>query len=779
MPKAAPYQAAFNGGELSEYIAGRPDVAKYGVGCRQMSGFIPLVEGPAITRPGTVFVSEVKSSANRTWLVRFEFSQTDAYMLEFGDQYIRFYFNRAQVQVSGVVAWVTATAYAVGDLRSNGGTNYYCKTAHTSGVFATDLAAGKWYALTGTIFEIPSPYTAASLTNSDGTFALRYVQTGDVVYLAHGSYAPRKLSRFGSTNWTLAEVDFVPPPFQDENTTATTIYSDVKTGACTLTASTAIFAASHVGQYLFLKEKSVRDINKWQPGVAYGGGDLVRNDGKNYKALNAATSGTSPPIHTEGAEYDGAVQWEFQDPGYGWVKLTGFTDTTHMTGTVISQLPDGAVTAGKATKRWAFQAWNSTDGYPTCVTFFRERLTFARDETVWLSVAGDFENFATEIDGQVTSDAGFERTIASDRVNSIRWLSPGDVLLVGTHGDEWAISESTTSDPFGPANVKTKRQSVYGSSQVQPQRVGNETVFVQKAGKKVRAMAFRFEEDGFQSPNVAAFHRTITNTGIVDMAFQQEPWSILWAARTDGLLIGLTLDREQDVVAWHRHPFSGGVVETVECIPAPDGGSDDLWLIVRYTINGATKRYIGYMADPAEIGDDQATWKYADMMLTYSGTPATVISGLDHLEGETVWVLVDGARHPNRTVSGGSITLQLAGSVVQVGLPSPGTVETMDIDGGNPAGTAQGKIKRAHMMTIRVLNSLGGTAGPTESNLTEMRYRSPSVPMGSAPPPFTGDLELEWPGDYDTSLRVVVKKDRPMPITLVAIMPQTEVQTGR
>jgi hypothetical protein len=779
MPKAAPYQAAFNGGELSEYIAGRPDVAKYAVGCRQMSGWIPLVEGPAITRPGTQFVAEVKNSAHRTWLVRFEFSQTDSYMLEFGDKYVRFYFSRAQVQVSGVAAWATSTAYVAGDIRSNGGVNYYCTTAHTSGTFATDLAAGKWYALTGTIFEIPTPYAVADLTNSDGTFALRYVQTGDVVYLAHGSYAVRKLSRLGATNWTLAEVDFQPPPFQDENTTATTVYSDVKTGACTLTASANLFTSAHVGQYFFLREKSVRDINKWQPGGSYTAGNFVRYDGRNYKALNTATAGVSPPIHTEGSEYDGGVQWEFQDPGYGWVKITGFSSATVVTGTVVSQLPDGAVTAGKATKRWAFQAWNSTDGYPTSVTFFRERLTFARDETIWLSVAGDFENFATEIDGQITSDAGFERTLASDRVNSIRWMSPGDVLLVGTHGDEWAITESTTSDPFGPANVKTKRQSTYGSSQVQPQRIGNETLFVQKAGRKVRAMGFRFEEDGFESPNVAAFHRTITKTGIVDTAFQQEPWSILWCARTDGLLIGLTLDREQDVVAWHRHPFSGGAVETVECIPSPDGGQDDPWLIVKYTVSGATKRYIAHMATAAEIGDAQSSWKYADMLLTYSGAPATTISGLGHLEGKEIWVLVDGARHPNRTVSGGSITLQLAGSVVQVGLPSPATLETMALDGGNPIGTSQGRTRRSHVMTLRVLNSLGGIAGPTENELGEIRYRSPSVPMGSAPPPFTGDLELEWPGDYTTEERVVVVKDRPMPMTLVAIMPQGEVQTGR
>lgn len=780
MSRIAPLQTSFNAGELSPYIAGRPDVAKYASGCDTMSGWLPMVEGPAITRPGTVFVSEVKDSTDRTWLVRFEFSSADSYMLEFGDGYIRFYYDHAQVVVGTLAAWATTTAYTAGDLVSRSGTNYYCTTAHTSGTFATDLAAGKWYALTGSVYEIPSPYSAADLTDTAGVLAVRFVQTGDVVYLVHGSHAPRKLSRFSSTRWTLETVDLAPPPFKEVAQT-TTVYASAATGTVTLTASASIFTAAHVGQYILLREADVRDVKKWTNGVSVTAGDVRRYNGKNYEALNSATTGGSPPIHSSGAEYDGdpGVQWQFLDHGYGWAKITAYTSGTSVSADVVSQLPVGAVGSGSATARWAFQAWNATDGYPNVVTFFRERLTFARDETIWFSVSGDFENFATEVDGVISADSGFERTIASDRANSIRWLSPGDVLLVGTIGDEWAITESTTSDPFGPDNVKTKRQSTYGSNSVAPIRVGTETLFVQRAGRKVRAMAFQFTEDGFQSPNVSAFARTIAGPGLVDTAYQQEPWSVVWAARSDGLMVGMTIDREQDVVAWHRHPFSGGAVECVECIPSPDGNRDDLWLIVRYTINGSTKRYIAYLAEPDDDQTDQADWIYSDMSLTYDGAPATTISGLDHLEGEAVWVLVDGARHPNRTVSGGSITLQLAGSKVVVGLPSPATLTTMNFEGGNPTGTAQGKTKRAHVMTLRLYRSLGGTAGPTPATVEEMAYRYPSVPMGSAPPPFTGDLDVEWPADYDKDMRVTVIKDRPMPMTLIAVMPQVDVQQGR
>ena len=778
MARFNPMQTAFNGGEISPLLAGRVDVAKYASSCKTMENFLTSVEGPAFARPGTRFVAEVKDSTDQTWLLRFEFSASDSYQIEMGDGYARFYFNRAQVQVSGVAVYSGATAYVAGDLVSNAGINYYCKLAVTG---TAPPNSTYWHPLTGTIYEIPTPYSAADLTNDDGSFAIRFVQTGDVVYLAHASHAPRKLSRFSGTRWTLETVDFNATPFKAENLTATTVYASAHTGAVTLTASASIFSAANVGEYFLLREKDVRDVEQWETAKVVLIGDLRRSDGKNYEALNGGTTGSVKPTHSRGAAFDGdgAVQWQFTDAGYGWVKITGYTSGTQVTGTVVSQLPDGCVLVGNATERWAFQAWNAADGYPNSVTFFRERLVFARGDTLWFSVSADFENYQTEIDGQITADAGFERTLSSDRVNSIRWLSPGDVLLVGTLGDEWAIAESTTTDPFGPANCKTKRQSTYGSNQVQPHRIGSETLFVQKAGSKVRAMQFRFEDDGFASPNVAAYARHITKPAITDMAFQQEPWSVLWCTRSDGVLAAMTFDRDQDVVAWHRHTFDGGLAECVESIPSPDGARDDLWVIVKYTIGGATRRYIAYLEAEAQEGDTQSGWAYSDMMLTYSGAAATTITGLDHLEGEEVWVLRDGARHPNCTVSGGSITLQIASEVVQVGLPCPAVLETMNIDGGSQSGTSQGKTKRVHAMTIRVDNSLGGMAGPDDANLTEMRYRTPSVPMGEAPPPFTGDVEMEWGGDYSKQMVVRIVKDRPMPMTVIAIMPQAVVQEGR
>ncbi|WP_129448122.1 hypothetical protein [Methylibium sp. Pch-M] len=728
--KASPIQTSFNGGELSPMVAGRVDVAKYGNGCKRLVGFIPTVQGPAISSPGIRFVSEVDDSADRTWLMRFEFSTDQAYMLEFADSVIRFYTNRAVLLDGGVP------------------------------------------------YEIASPWPAADLTNADGTFALRFVQTGDVIYIVHPDYPPCKLSRLAPTNWTIAAVDFKPPPFAPLNDTATTMYASAATGAVNIIASASVFTAAMVGQYVYLAEKDVRDNPIWEAGKAITSGNIRRSDGKNFEALNSGTTGSIRPTHNEGAVYDGdgTVRWQYLDAGYGWAKITGYTSDTQVAATVVSRIPNGAVSSGQASKRWAMSAWGSVSGYPTAVTFFRERLVFSRGSTVWFSVAADFENFSYEIDGEIGSDAGFDRTIASDRVNTIRWLSPGNVLLLGTTGDEWAISEQTTNEAFGPANAQTRRQSTYGSNLVAPIRIGDVTLFMQRSGRKMRAMAFRFEEDGFKSDDTTVFADHITAPAIIDMSYQQEPWSIAWCALSDGALVGLTFNREQDVVAWSRRPIEGGVVETVETIPAPDGTRDDLWLIARFTVDGQTKRYIGYLENDADLTTAQADWFYVDFGLTYDGAPATVFSGLEHLEGKVVWVLADGASHPDRTVEGGAITLQLPASKVHVGLPNRGLLETMQLNAGAADGTAQGKTKRVHSMVVRQINSLGGMVGPSEDELQDLQDRLPSTPMGSPPPPFTGDIKIDWPGTYDMNPTVVVVRDKPMPINVVALMPQLVTQ---
>jgi len=872
MPRAAPILSSFNAGELSPSVEGRVEVAKYGNGCKTLENYLMTVQGPAKRRGGTRFITEVKDSADQTWLVPFVFSITNAYVLEFGDQYIRFYTDHGQVQVSGVAAYNGATVYTVGDLASSAGVNYYC-IADTTGNAPPN--ATYWYALTGTIYEIPTPWTLSDLTDDDGTFKLRLVQSNDIVYIASGNRAPRKLSRFGATDWTLTTLMPEGGPFKTINSTTTTVYASAATGSVTLTASAAIFQAGHVGSLFYLGQKSVLSITQWEPGKAVALNGLRRSDGKNYKALNAATTGGDKPVHTEGAVYDGdtGVQWEFQDPGYGYLLITAFTSSTVVTATVLSRVPDNAVLVGNASTRWAHGAWSDVEGWPTQVTFHKERLTFGRGQNVWMSVAGDFETFTSRDDGGiVTADMAISILLQSDKKNNLQWFSPGDALLCGTAGAEFAIKSVTENQPFGPENVTAPEVSARGSRSIVPVFVGDVSLFIQRSGLKLRDFTYDNLSLKFTSfdQNTLADH--ITQSGIVALAYQQEPDSVVWSLRDDGLLLGMTYSREQyessPFGGWHRHPIGGSfgdgnaVVESLCCIPAPAQDRDELWLIVKRTINGVTKRYIEYMEYERRFGDDPQDSFYLDSGLTLDNTIAatltpgtgadvsetedvvftagssvfvagdvgreihlrysevdavdgktinwftakamitaytsgtvveatiltafpsldviasggwkltvTTLSGLGHLEGETVDILGDGATHPQRTVSGGSVTLQEGCSKVQVGLPCRARLQTMRLNAGAGDGTSQGKTARINKLVVRFLDTLGLKYGKDFANMDDAEFGDAQNLMDNAPPLFTGDLELDWPGDYDTNPWICFEQSEPQPSTIVAIMP--------
>ena len=784
MATAAPIQTNFNGGELSPTIEGRVDINKYANGCYAMRNFIPLVQGPARRRSGRRFVAEVKDSADRGWLAPFQFADDIAFVLEFGDECLRFYTSHGQLTTGTVSAWVTATDYTVGDLVTNSGTTYYCTTAHTAGAtFAGDAA--NWYALTGSIYEIPTPWAAADLTRSDGTFKLWMEQSGDVVYITHPSHPTQKLIRRANTRWTLEDADLKGGPFIGVDPDETrTVYASAATGTgITLTASEAIFTSDHVGTLFLVEAKLVDEVPQWEVGKTITLGAERRSDGNVYEALNAATTGTVKPTHQEGSRYDGdtGVQWKYLHSGYGTVRITAVAgDGLTATADVVSRLPSQAVGSGNATTRWSFSEFSAARGYPSHVTFFRERLWLFRRTQAWGSVVADFENFANRDGADVTADMAISINIASEQINDIAWVASSQRLLVGTVGNEFAIGEITTADPLGPANIQAQAQTAHGSRQVRPIKVNDSNLFVQKSGRKLREIRFTFESDGYATTDLTVLADHVTKGQIVQMAYQQEPHSIVWCAMNNGELVGFTFNREQDVLGWHPHPVGGdGIVESVACIPAPDGATDEVWTITRRTIDGVTRRYVEYgepdwiQVEGAEIADAF----FVDCGLTYDGVPADEISGLDHLEGETVQVLADGSSHPDCVVSGGSITLQREASVVHVGLGYESKLTTMRVEAGAELGTAQGRIKRISRIVFRLLDTLGGKAGRDGEDMDEIMFRSSADPMDGPPAVRTGDTdEINWPAGYEREGRITIVQDQPLPMTVVAIMPVLSTQ---
>lgn len=826
MPRANPIILSFSSGELSPLFDGRVDLEEYASGCRIIENFIPLIEGPAERRGGTRFVREVKDSTDRCGWLKFEFNTEQAYVLEVGDQYIRFYTDH------GIVM---------------------------NGTFP---------------LEVTTPWIAADLFDSEGNFLLRSVQSGDVLYITHvlGTYAPRKLTRSGALSWALST--FVPTggPFDDVDPDETiTVYSSDRTGTVTLTASSGIFNSSHVGVLFYLEQALGAQIQAWEPGKSITDGDERRYENRNYEALNTATTGGVILTHTRGDVFDGnnSVQWRFLDPSFGWGIITAIgSGGTTATMTVLSNIPTYAIGSGWPSTRWAFGAWSATAGWPTHVTFFRERLCFARATTreLWFSQAGDFENFgATDEGGEVVADSALTIEVSSDENNRIEWMKPTKKsLVIGTAGAEFAVAEITNADPFGPGNVTAAFQTGYGSRRVEPVRVGDQVLFVQRSGAKLRDFGYTLEIEGYKSTNLSVLSRHLVTAGtaFTGLAYQQEPNSVIWAMRSDGVLLGTTLNANQKRFGWHRHPIGGdGIVEAIQTIPSQDGDTDELWLIVRRTINGAMKRYVEFMEPPLGTDTDVIEAFYVDSGLTFDGSEAqtltpgagattigasvtftaggavfvsgdlgkeiryryqnaeglwrtaralitavstssivvgtiisvfpstaaiasggwaitvTSISGLDHLEGETVDVLADGASHPQVTVTSGAITLERPAWFVQIGLPCPARLQTMRLEAGAADGTAQGKTKRIHSCSIRVVNTVGGMAGPDADHLDELLFREPADAMDEALQPSSTMERMAWPDTYTEDAFLMYVNDQPLPATVVAFLPSVVTQS--
>jgi hypothetical protein len=263
------------------------------------------------------------------------------------------------------------------------------------------------------------------------------------------------------------------------------------------------------------------------------------------------------------------------------------------------------------------------------------------------------------------------------------------------------------------------------------------------------------------------------------MAYQQEPNSILWMVRNDGQLIGFTYQRDQQVTAWHRHIFGGvfgsgnAVCESVSVIPTDDN-EYQVYVIIKRTINSVTRRYVEYLNNFDFDETDDTTFNFLDSQLNYDGSATTTISGLDHLEGQSVSILANGATHPDKTVSSGSITLDRSSTKVKVGLSYTSLLQTMRLDAGSQDGTSQGRTKRIFDVTIRMFESIGVEVGPDLSNMERIPFRSSADAMDSGLGVFTGDKEVEFRGNYETDGFVFVRQTQPLPLTILSLYPKLQ-----
>ncbi len=536
-------QNSFTGGEISPRLEGRTDLKQYGNSVAELENFFPHSYGGIAKAPGLYFVCETKDSTKESRLIEFERKIGQTYVIEVGDYYMRFVRDGAQITLSSTPdAYAAGTTYEIGDLVSDVGINYYSKVDSNLGNTPA-TSPSHWHALTDDIYEISTPFSESEIWD------INFCQSVDVMWLTHQDHNPVRLSRYSETNWVINDEVFFDGPFQSINPTTTKMVASAGSGSVTVTADAT-------------------------NGINGGAGFLATDIGRQIRLFN-----------------------NVPDPQeWAWLTITAVTDTTHVTATV----EDGDAPT-VATDNWRLGAFSETTGWPATVMFFEQRLCYAgtviEPQGIWLSQTDAFNVFTVSYP-VVDSDA-CSFVLAADKVNDIAWMMSSRELAIGTTGGEWNLS-GAEGKVISPTSVKAKRYTTSGGSVIRPVAVGSAVLFVDRTQKELLELAYVFEDDGYNSPDMLLLADHITrNRKIVDIAWQGQKISKLYCVMDDGILGVLTYKRAQDVIGWSRRS-SQGLFESAAAVSS--SYRDVPYFIVNRTINTVTKRFIEWMK--SDFGDD-------------------------------------------------------------------------------------------------------------------------------------------------------------------------------
>lgn len=796
---AFPY-TTFGRGEVSPLMLGRIDIDQY-VSCLEKCRNCWIRPyGNACRIPGSQFVNQVKNNSNAK-LLKFVFSATDAYMIEAGAGYFRFYNDGAVVIKSEAGEWATGTEYKKGDFCTFENLMYYCLETHTAAAFSDDLSSGKW--IQQNIYEVPNNFTESQIES------IQYVQLDDIIKFAvlpDGDNSTARLTelvRNAPDDWEFREVPLKNNPYLDENTTGTTLKASGTTGNITIDASGDVFKEGHIGSFWWL------------------GGTVAVND-----------------VDTQ-----------------GFVKITGFTNARKVNAAVQSQL-----STTNATTRWGEAAWSDVRGYPSCVALYDGRIYYARTPNSPRNIYGSrpysYETFTPAVDNEDDGAINIQlATNASGDGSDIKWLIGGSYLMCGTYGGEFVI-RGTGDGAITPTDVSARQRTNWGGERVQPLSVGSFVHFVQRCGQKLRQFQYDYYYDTYKGVDVSIFSEHFLRSGVKQLAYLKNPDSMLVLTMNNGDIVLLTLEQDQSVLAWSLLQFKGNITSS-ETIPSFNGYYDELWYIIERNINGQKVKYIERIQDLITPDIQQDCWYVRSGLsysaydltknnnLTLSGTSGVItvtaqnsvfesdminkrirvidenanilgqavitgytddktvtakvikefnstsytggswgisvneISGLNHLEGETVQILADGAEQTQQTVDNGKIRLELNGWKLIIGLGYQSYITTLPLEAGSQNGTAIGKRKRIHEMALRVWKTLGCRVGKSlnEKDLYEVKYREPQSPLGTAPELYTGIIpNIKYNQGWTWEANITVEQSHPFPMNILAIAPiMTEV----
>lgn len=810
-------QSAFARGELSPRLHARTDTDHYALGLEECTNWYVLRQGALRKRPGTRYIAEAKDAETKTRLIPFTFSAEQAFVLEFGDQYVRFYANGGRIETGGSPV------------------------------------------------EIATPY------GEDDLFALQYTQSADTLYIAHANHAPRKITRMSDTSWAIAQIAFQDGPYLPEDPDATTtltlsadgnVIPDMTSNTApsgTVSASAAVNPAWHafdrndgtgwtvggtsawlaydsgssetvVGYYLQGNGSAPQnqssswtfegyDGSNWivldtrrnelgwaeaewryydfQNATAYEqyrinvsavetGGELAvasllfKESPATMTAITLTASATTDINEGQGflaSDVGRAIRLLGSEGTYRWFAITARNSATEVTG-VLHGPP---LVDLNPIRRWQLGAWSEETGYPASVTFFEERLVWARTDTepqkIWGSKSFGFDDHGTS--SPLADDDAFALEIASDQVNEIKWISEATDLLIGTSAAIRTLGPSDTSKAFSAVNLRQRRHTTVGSSAVQPARIGSVTLYADTHVRSLRELFFSLDNDGLAAPELTILSDHLVASGIVEIAHAQSPDSVLWIVTAAGDLVSLTFERDQRIVGMARHRIAGGaeddqaIVESVATIPG--AAFTELWLVVRRTVEGSAVRYVERLDLSAPEGGSGP--HHLDSHLVYEGTPAGTVGGLDHLEGETVGIVADGVVVADQVVSGGSVDLPegvTAGSIV-AGLRYVSSLRQLRPAVTGNDGAHLGRPKAVQEVIVDVQDSQALRAGPAGHEVGFLNRDTADL-LDQPSPPQSGAFRLPGTTSWRDDAQVSVISDQPLAATVRSITRGMELE---
>lgn len=773
---------SFVSGELDPALHQRVDLAKYQTGLATCKNFFLRAQGGLYNRAGLRFIGEVLDSSRRARAIPFQFNTEQAYILEFGHLTMR--------------------------VIKDGG-----------------------YVLDGEgpdIYQIATPYTEDDLFDSvENVFMMQFTQTADIMTITHRSHPVAELSRLDHDDWTLATVSFAstltPPQFDYLNqrsisnitidkstvepeytgTGQVTIHFDVAHG---YTTGTTVFIFDVLG---------TTELN-----------------GNSY-VINNVTTNTFTLVGVDGQTYGDYISGGMT--GLGKVLAVGsgagsYQKTYHYVVTAtnadgVESLPSGEInitTASLSQTAGVRLGWNEVEGadfytvykdsadgtgiygfigetkelfytdyniagdtsrtppeenqpistvnnYPAAVGLYQQRKifgnTYTSPQSIFATQTGRYNSMRSSTPAR--DDDALTYTISSRQVNEIRHIIDLEDMMLLTSGAEFRVTEGQDF-VLTPSTIGARAQSYNGASWVRPTIVNDTVLYVQRQGSRVRDLNYTVESGKYSGSDLSIMSEHLfRGRSVVEMAYAAEPYGIVWCVMSDGKLLGLTFQKEHQVWGWHQHETDGDF-ESVAVIA--EGDHDVAYFVVKRTIGGVTKRYIEKLEE--RISTSAVDAFFLDSALTYSGAAATEITGLDHLEGETVCAVADGNVVEDLVVSGGAITLPRAASVVHAGLPYVAQMKTLPLD--DPGTTLQGRKKNVAEVILHVLESRGGWVGPDEDRLTEIKPRFDSDNYDAiALKSFEQRISIS--SDWNDYAQVVVEQRTPMPLAITALTPEFDI----